>query len=104
MNKTELVKALAEKGGISLVAAGDALDNFLEIVTNTLASGDSITLVGFGAFSVAERAARKGRNPQTGKEINIAASKAVKFSAGAKLKAAVNPVKTPAKKSTSKKK
>jgi DNA-binding protein HU-beta len=102
MNKTELVKALAEKGGVSLAAAGDALDNLLEIVTDTLSSGDSITLVGFGAFSVVERAARKGRNPQTGKEINIAASKAVKFSVGAKLKAAVNPV-SPAKRTAKKK-
>lgn len=90
MNKTELVEALAAKNGTSRAAAAEALDNLLEIVTETLADGDPIVLVGFGSFSVSERAARTGRNPQTGKAIKIAASKAVKFSAGAKLKAAVN--------------
>jgi DNA-binding protein HU-beta len=90
MNKTELVEALAAKGDISKIAAGNALDSLLEVITETVSKGDSINLVGFGAFSVANRAARVGRNPQTGKELKIPASKAVKFTAGAKLKAAVN--------------
>jgi len=90
MNKTELVEALAAKNGTSRTAAAEALDNLLDIVTETLARGEAIALVGFGSLSVSERAARTGRNPQTGKTIKIPASKAVKFSAGAKLKAAVN--------------
>jgi DNA-binding protein HU-beta len=93
MNKTELIEALAAKGNITKVAAGNALDSLLDVITETLSTGDSINLVGFGAFSVAERAARVGRNPQTGKELKIPASKAVKFSVGAKLKAAVNIAK-----------
>jgi DNA-binding protein HU-beta len=98
MNKTELVDALAAKGSISKAAAGNALDSLIEVITETLADGDTISLVGFGAFSVGDRAARIGRNPQTGKELKIPASKAVKFSVGAKLKAAVNTPKKGGKK------
>ena len=90
MNKTELIEALAAKCDISKAAAGNAIDGLVDVITETLAKGDSISLIGFGTFSVGERAARTGRNPQTGAELKIAASKAAKFSAGAKLKAAVN--------------
>lgn len=90
MNKTELIDALAAKCDLSKAAAGRAVDGLTEIITETLAAGDSLTLVGFGSFSVGARAARTGRNPQTGAELKIPASKTPKFSAGAKLKAAVN--------------
>lgn len=90
MNKTELIDALAAKCDLSKAAAGRAVDGLTEIITETLAKGDSLTLVGFGSFSVGARAARTGRNPQTGAELKIPASKTPKFSAGAKLKAAVN--------------
>lgn len=90
MNKTELIDALAAKCDLSKAAAGRAVDGLTEIITETLAKGDSLTLVGFGSFSVGARAARTGRNPQTGAALKIPASKTPKFSAGAKLKAAVN--------------
>ena len=98
MNKTELIEALAAKCDISKAAAGNAIDGLVEVITETLAKGDSISLIGFGTFSVGERAARVGRNPQTGAELKIAASKVAKFSAGAKLKAAVNASKAKKKK------
>lgn len=90
MNKTELIDALAGKTGMTKVEAGRAVDGVVEIVTEALAKGESVTLVGFGTFAVGERAARVGRNPQTGAELNIPASKQPKFSAGSKLKEAVN--------------
>ena len=90
MNKTELIDAIAAKCDLSKAAAGRAVDSFTEIVTEALAKGDSISLIGFGTFSVGQRAARVGRNPKTGAELKIAASKTPKFSAGSKLKAAVN--------------
>lgn len=90
MNKTELIEALAAKTDLSKAAAGRAVDALTEIVTETLSKGDSISLIGFGTFSVSERAARTGRNPKTGATLNIAAAKTPKFSAGAKLKSAVN--------------
>lgn len=90
MNKTELIEALAAKTDLSKAAAGRAVDALTEIVTETLTKGDSISLIGFGTFSVGQRAARTGRNPKTGAELKIAAAKTPKFSAGAKLKAAVN--------------
>lgn len=90
MNKTELIEALAAKTDLSKAAAGRAVDALTEIVTETLTQGDSISLIGFGTFSVGQRAARTGRNPKTGAELKIAAAKTPKFSAGAKLKAAVN--------------
>lgn len=85
MNKTELVEAMASEAGISKADAKKALDAFISTTTNALKNNDRISLVGFGSFSLSERAARKGRNPQTGKEINIAAKKVVKFKAGAEL-------------------
>jgi DNA-binding protein HU-beta len=85
MNKAELVEAMAEDAGLSKADAKKALDGFINTTTAALKKGDRVALVGFGSFSVSERAARKGRNPQTGKEINIAAKKVVKFKAGADL-------------------
>ena len=89
MNKSELIDALAAKTDLTKADAGRAIDGLTEIITETLAKGDTVSLIGFGNFSVGERAARTGRNPKTGAELKIAASKAPKFSAGAKLKAAV---------------
>lgn len=90
MNKAELIDALAAKTDLTKADAGRAIDGLTEIITEALAKGDTVSLIGFGNFSVGERAARTGRNPKTGEELTIAASKAPKFSAGAKLKAAVN--------------
>ena len=75
MNKSELVKAIAEKAGISQAAGKAALEATLESIAGALKKGDSVQLIGFGTFSVAERAARKGKNPQTGQVINIPAKK-----------------------------
>lgn len=85
MNKAELVDAMAENAGISKADAKRALDAFIDTTSGALKKGDRVALVGFGSFSVSERAARKGRNPQTGKEIQIKAKKVVKFKAGADL-------------------
>lgn len=90
MNKTELIEALAARCDLSKAAASRAVDGLTEIISESLTNGDSVTLIGFGTFSVGERAARTGRNPKTGAELKIAASKTPKFSAGAKLKSAVN--------------
>ena len=90
MKKSELIDHVADAAGLSKADAGRAVDGVMEIITEALAKGESVTLVGFGTFSVGERAARIGRNPQTGAEIQIAASKQPKFSAGSKLKDAVN--------------
>lgn len=90
MNKAELVEALAAKADLSKAAAARVLDSVVELITETLEKGDSVSLIGFGTFSVGERAARTGRNPQTGAEIKIPAAKTAKFSAGAKLKSAIN--------------
>ena len=90
MNKTELVAAIAEKTELSKKDAEKALKAFTDVVTEELTKGGKIQLVGFGTFEVSERAAREGRNPQTGKTIKIAASKAPKFKAGKALKDAVN--------------
>lgn len=83
MNKAELVSAMAEKAGLTNAQAKKALDAMMNATVDTLKKGDKLTLVGFGTFSVANKAARKGRNPQTGKEIMIKAKKVVKFKAGA---------------------
>ncbi|HKL39336.1 MAG TPA: HU family DNA-binding protein [Cryomorphaceae bacterium] len=85
MNKAELVEAMAEDAGLSKADAKKALDGFINTTTAALKKGDRVALVGFGSFSVSTRAARKGRNPQTGKEINIKAKNVVKFKAGADL-------------------
>jgi DNA-binding protein HU-beta len=90
MNKTDLVDAIAESADISKAAAARALDGFVDAVTGALKKGDQVSLVGFGSFTVRERAARTGRNPQTGATINIKASKNPAFKAGKALKDAVN--------------
>ncbi|MCC2637282.1 MAG: histone-like DNA-binding protein [Moraxellaceae bacterium] len=90
MNKSELIDAIAGSADITKADAGRALDAAVEAITNALKAGDQVTLVGFGTFAVKERAARTGRNPQTGKEISIAASKVPGFKAGKGLKDAVN--------------
>ena len=90
MTKADLVNAMAEKAGLSKTDAEEALKAFIETVTGALKSGDKVALVGFGTFSVGERAARTGQNPQTGEKIQIAAAKAPKFKAGKALKDAVN--------------
>ncbi|MEK7689271.1 MAG: HU family DNA-binding protein, partial [Deltaproteobacteria bacterium] len=82
MTKGELVDAIAGAAEITKVAAEKAVNAFTETVTKSLKKGDTVSLVGFGAFSVSKRKARKGRNPQTGKEINIPAAKVPKFKAG----------------------
>jgi len=86
MNKAELIDAMASGANLSKADAKRALDAFVGATTNSLKKGDRVALVGFGSFSVSTRAARKGRNPQTGQEINIAAKKVVKFKPGADLK------------------
>ncbi|AJH14050.1 HU family DNA-binding protein [Myroides profundi] len=93
MNKTELIDAIAKDAEISKVAAKKALESFLSNVETTLGKGEKISLVGFGSWSVSDRAAREGRNPQTGKTIKIAAKKVVKFKAGSELENAVNKKK-----------
>ena len=90
MNKTELVAAIANKAGISKKDAEASVKAFTDVVAEELKKGEKIQLVGFGTFEVSERAARTGRNPQTGAEMKIAASKAPKFKAGKALKDAIN--------------
>ncbi|WP_455233516.1 HU family DNA-binding protein [Geopseudomonas aromaticivorans] len=90
MNKAELIDAVAEKGGISKVDARKAIEATLEVFTETLAKGDQIALVGFGTFAVKDRAARTGKNPQTGEPIAIEAAKVPNFKAGKGLKDAIN--------------
>lgn len=89
MNKTELVNAVAENASLSKKDAGNAVEAVFESIQKALADGDKVSLIGFGNFEVRERAARKGRNPQTGKEIDIAASKVPAFKPGKQLKDAV---------------
>lgn len=90
MNKTEFIAAVAENADISKKDAEKAIKAFADVVTEELKKGEKIQLVGFGTFEVSERAAREGRNPQTGKTMKIAACKAPKFKAGKALKDAVN--------------
>ena len=90
MNKTELIAAVAEKAEISKEDSEKALKAFIDVVTDELKNGEKIQLVGFGTFEVSERAAREGRNPQTGKTMKIEACKAPKFKAGKALKDAIN--------------
>ena len=82
MNKTELIAAMAEKAGMTKVDAGKALNAYIAAVKEQLAKDETVSLVGFGTFSVVKRPARTGRNPRTGKAIKIAAKKSVKFKAG----------------------
>ena len=90
VNKSQLIDKIAAGADISKAAAGRALDALIASVTESLQAGDDVALVGFGTFAVKERAARTGRNPQTGKEITIAAAKVPAFRAGKALKDAVN--------------
>ena len=90
MTKPELVSAMSEKTGVSKKDAAASIDAFVEIISDVLKHGDKLQLVGFGTFEVSERAERMGRNPQTGEDMIIAASKAPKFKAGKALKDAVN--------------
>jgi len=90
MNKAELIDSMAEGAGLSKADAKKALDSFISSTTSTLKGGGRVSLVGFGSFGVSERSARTGRNPQTGKEIQIPAKKVVKFKAGAELAGSVN--------------
>lgn len=85
MNKGELIDAIAKDAGLTKVDAGNALNAFVSTVSKSLKKGDSVQLIGFGTFSISKRAARTGRNPQTGKEIKIAAKKVAKFKAGKAL-------------------
>lgn len=89
MNKSELIEALANKVDVSKAAAGKSIDALVEIITAAVAKGNDVALVGFGTFKAAKRAARSGRNPQTGKELKIAATTVPKFTASATFKAAV---------------
>ena len=85
MNKAQLVEAMANEAKMTKADAKRALDAFINTTSKALKKGDRVALVGFGSFSISKRAARKGRNPQTGKEIKIAAKKVVKFKAGTEL-------------------
>lgn len=89
MNKTELVQAVAERTQLSKKDAGSAVNAVFELITEAMSKGETVQLIGFGNFEVRERAARKGRNPQTGEEIDIAATKTPAFKAGKQLKDAV---------------
>jgi DNA-binding protein HU-beta len=90
MNKQELVDAVASAVGISKSAAGDAVDAFVAVVTQAVVEGEGVQLVGFGAFSTGQRAARTGRNPRSGETLQIAAAKTVKFTAAKAFKDSVN--------------
>lgn len=90
MNKAELIEAVADSADLSKASAGRALDAAIEAITKALKKGDTVTLVGFGTFSVRKRAARTGRNPRTGEAIKIKASKVPGFKAGKALKDAIN--------------
>ena len=90
MNKNDLISSVAESSGLTKADAGRAVDSVFESIASALSSGDDVRIVGFGSFSVANRAASTGRNPRTGEEIQIPASKQPKFKAGAPLKSAVN--------------
>jgi DNA-binding protein HU-beta len=90
MNKAELIDAIADSADLSKAAAGRSLDAAIEAITKALKNGDTVTLVGFGTFSVRKRAARMGRNPRTGDAIEIKASKVPGFKAGKALKDAIN--------------
>lgn len=92
MNKTDLIDAMAENAGISKEAAKKALESIFENIEKSLKKGDRVSLVGFGSWSVSKRAAREGRNPQTGKTIKLAAKNVVKFKASSKLSDDLGPL------------
>ena len=85
MNKTELIDKVAEESALSKSAAEQVVNNVFSAIAEAMKAGDKVTLVGFGTFSVSERAAREGRNPQSGEKLSISAKKVVKFKAGSKL-------------------
>ncbi|MCE7732506.1 HU family DNA-binding protein [Vibrio campbellii] len=91
MNKSQLVEHIAQTADISKAKADAALNAIIEGISDTLSSGDEVALIGFGTFKVNQRAARTGRNPKTGEEIQISAAKVPAFKAGKALKEAVNP-------------
>ncbi|MBL4783852.1 MAG: HU family DNA-binding protein [Cohaesibacteraceae bacterium] len=90
MNKNELISAVADKTGLSKAQAGEAVEATFEVITETLKGGGEVRIIGFGNYTVTERAATEGRNPRTGETIQIPASKTPKFKAGKGLKDAVN--------------
>ena len=90
MNQTELIAAVAERAGLTKTDTGKAVEALVGTITDTLRQGDEIRIAGFGTFGVSERGERQGRNPQTGAQITIAASKAAKFTAGKAVKDALN--------------
>jgi len=90
MNKAQLIDAIAGEAEITKADAKKALDAFIKVTSDSLKGGGRVALVGFGSFGVSERSARTGRNPQTGKEIEIPAKKVVKFKAGSELSDAIN--------------
>jgi DNA-binding protein HU-beta len=98
MNKSELIEAIATEAGLSKTAGSNVLDSIIGAIVSAVAKGDTVTLVGFGTFKPAKRAARTGRNPQTGNAINIAAATVPRFSAGTGFKAAVAGKKAAKKK------
>lgn len=89
MNKSELIVAMAEKSGLSQAAASRALDALIDVIYETTAAGDAVRLVGFGNFEAADRKARTGRNPKTGKSMELAATRVPRFAAGATFKAKI---------------
>ena len=89
MNKKQLIDSMAEKSGLKQTECGKALDAFLDTVTDALKDGDGVALIGFGSFAVKDRPAREGVNPATGKKIQIAAKKVVKFKSGSALDGAI---------------
>jgi len=98
MNKSELIEIVAKEVELSKAAAGAILDTYVAAIVKAVAKGDSVALIGFGTFKSSKRAARTGRNPQTGKELKIAASTVPRFTAGATFKAAVGGKKAAKKK------
>jgi len=98
MNKSELIEAVATEADLSKAAAGAALDAITSAITKAVSKGDTVTLIGFGTFKASKRAARVGRNPQTGKELKIAATTVPRFTPGAGFKAAVSGKKAAKKK------
>ena len=98
MNKSEFIDAIAARTELSKVASGKALDAVIESIVEAVAKGDGVSLVGFGSFKAADRAAREGKNPKTGEKIKIAATTVPKFSAGATFKATVAAANTKKKK------
>lgn len=90
MNKADLINSISEKTGLTKTRSNEVIDAFLDSVTESLSSGEKVTLVGFGTFTISQRDARKGRNPKTGESIDIPAKKVARFKAGSDLTKSVN--------------